>query len=412
MPVLSDNPICNQYDIVANQKEQNQPTANANRSITNIEQTNMKTTNQETKAHIKIITNHTTNACIDTITNKATNVNVSENTNKATNGIKVNMSETSNQTTDESINPTTNHSTNASINTTTNHSTNAATKTAIKIAGNNSATNVNQNAHDTTSTDKESSPKISFSEHDGDNDEVDDEPIADREKTIKKESFIRLNSQQQKEVSRALAPSQPSQVIVQAHKIIITKQDIRTLRNECWLNDEIINFYMNMLVERNNNNNNNEAPIHAFSTFFYPKLVKEGHRGVKGWSKKFNLFAFHRILIPVHLGNHWCLAVIDMKKKKITYYDSKGASNNKCLQALKQYMIAESQTKNINFNESEWTLLNKKDIPQQMNNFDCGVFACKFAEYITRDEQFSFSQDHMEYFRQRMVYEIMHNCLL
>ena len=72
------------------------------------------------------------------------------------------MSETFNQTTDESINPATNHSTNANINTTINHSTNAATKIAIKIAGNDSATNVNQNAHDMTSKDQESPPKSVF----------------------------------------------------------------------------------------------------------------------------------------------------------------------------------------------------------------------------------------------------------
>ena len=60
MPVLSDNPIRNQYDIIENQMEQNQPTANANRSITNVEQANIKTTNQDTKAHIKTITNQTT----------------------------------------------------------------------------------------------------------------------------------------------------------------------------------------------------------------------------------------------------------------------------------------------------------------------------------------------------------------
>ena len=52
-----------------------------------------------------------------------------------------------------------------------------------------------------TSKDQESPPKISFPDHDGNNDEDDDEPIADREKTIKKESFIRLNNKQQKEVA-------------------------------------------------------------------------------------------------------------------------------------------------------------------------------------------------------------------
>ena len=33
-----------------------------------------------------------------------------------------------------------------------------------------------------------------------------------------------------------------------------------------------------------------------------------------------------------------------------------------------------------------------QDIPQQMNGSDCGMFACKFAEYITREAEINFTQ--------------------
>ena len=33
-----------------------------------------------------------------------------------------------------------------------------------------------------------------------------------------------------------------------------------------------------------------------------------------------------------------------------------------------------------------------QDIPQQMNGSDCGVFSCKYAEYLSRDAPFTFSQ--------------------
>ena len=50
--------------------------------------------------------------------------------------------------------------------------------------------------------------------------------------------------------------------------------------------------------------------------------------------------------------------------------------------------------------ECEWNLyccliriiLCFQDIPQQMNGSDCGMFACKFAEYITREAQINFTQ--------------------
>ena len=36
-----------------------------------------------------------------------------------------------------------------------------------------------------------------------------------------------------------------------------------------------------------------------------------------------------------------------------------------------------------------------QDIPQQMNGSDCGMFACKFAEYVSRGAPVTFSQVHV-----------------
>ena len=66
---------------------------------------------------------------------------------------------------------------------------------------------------------------------------------------------------------------------------------------------------MNMLMDRGQREGN--ASVHAFNTFFYPKLMSNGHSGVKRWTKRGNIdiFAKDFVLIPVHLGMHWCLAV-------------------------------------------------------------------------------------------------------
>lgn len=72
---------------------------------------------------------------------------------------------------------------------------------------------------------------------------------------------------------------------------------------------QVINFYMNMLMDRGTKDNN--PPVHAFNTFFYPKLMSNGHAGVKRWTKRGNIDIFSKsyVLIPVHMGMHWCLAV-------------------------------------------------------------------------------------------------------
>ncbi|KAK2562098.1 Sentrin-specific protease 2 [Acropora cervicornis] len=45
------------------------------------------------------------------------------------------------------------------------------------------------------------------------------------------------------------------------------------------------------------------------------------------------------------------------------------------------------------FDLSEWKLAAPKDIPEQLNGCDCGVFACKYAEYLSRGAKFDFDQE-------------------
>ena len=79
----------------------------------------------------------------------------------------------------------------------------------------------------------------------------------------------------------------------------------------------------------------------AFGTLFYPKVLREGHVGVKRMTKHVNIFAIDLIFVPVHLGDHWCLAVVDMLDKTVMYYDSYGSQNQACLDALVQYLKEE-----------------------------------------------------------------------
>ena len=42
---------------------------------------------------------------------------------------------------------------------------------------------------------------------------------------------------------------------------------------------------------------------------------------------------------------------------------------------------------------TQWNALHVQDIPQQMNGSDCGMFTCKYAEFISRGKNtFSFNQ--------------------
>jgi sentrin-specific protease 1 len=68
--------------------------------------------------------------------------------------------------------------------------------------------------------------------------------------------------------------------------------------------------------------------------------------------------------------------------------------------------------KKTDFDLSDWHDYCPKNIPCQQNGFDCGVFTCIFAEHVSKEAVFEFSQKEMVYFRQRMVHEILNGELM
>ncbi|KFO33189.1 Sentrin-specific protease 2 [Fukomys damarensis] len=217
----------------------------------------------------------------------------------------------------------------------------------------------------------------------------------------------------EREISNALGHGPQDEILSSAFKLRITRGDIQTLKNYHWLNDEVINFYMNLLVERNKKQG--YPALHAFSTFFYPKLKSGGYQAVKRWTKGVNLFEQELILVPIHRKVHWSLVVMDLRKKCLKYLDSMGQKGHRICEILLQYLQDESKTKrNIDLNLLEWTRYSMKphEIPQQLNGSDCGMFTCKYADYIARDKPITFTQHQMPLFRKKMVWEILHQQLL
>ena len=217
-----------------------------------------------------------------------------------------------------------------------------------------------------------------------------------------------LTPEQESEIDQILS-SPYSQTLVDAHNIAITRKDLDTLRGLNWLNDEIINFYLQMIVARSKENDN-WPNVYAMNTFFLPKLMKTGYDSIKRWTRKIDIFSYDILLVPVHLDVHWCLAIINLKKKGVFFYDSMGSDKNDILKALLKYLQSEHKNKkNSDFDTSDFHLENVKEIPKQMNGSDCGMFTLKYAEYLSRNASITFTQEDMPYFRRRMVYEIVNN---
>lgn len=228
-----------------------------------------------------------------------------------------------------------------------------------------------------------------------------------------KTEFPELTDEMEAEINRVLRGSNPHEVLSEGFGLSLTRKDLQTLSNLNWLNDEVINFYMNLLVERSKDAN--LPSVNTFNTFFFPKLRSSGYSAVRRWTKKMDIFSKDILLVPVHLGVHWCLSVVDFRKKVVMYLDSMGGNNDEACRVLFDYLQQESKDKKgKEMDTSGWNLHSKKrnEIPQQMNGSDCGMFTCKYADYITKDKPITFTQKHMPYFRRKMVWEIVNHKLL
>uniref|UniRef100_A0A915DEM9 Ubiquitin-like protease family profile domain-containing protein n=1 Tax=Ditylenchus dipsaci TaxID=166011 RepID=A0A915DEM9_9BILA len=202
------------------------------------------------------------------------------------------------------------------------------------------------------------------------------------------------------------------EMCVEKFGVSISRRDLLKLKSIEWLNDEIINFYMQLIVQRSTHEP--DLPkVFAFNSFFFTSLKNRGFAAVKRWTKSIDLSSFDIILVPIHDKTHWSLAVIDMQNQSIEYYDSMLTNRADYVLLLKQYIIFESLDKRKSKLDLEsWKFGTKYNIPKQSNGSDCGVFVCRFADYISQRKQINFEQIHMKYFRRRMVYEICTGTLL
>ncbi|KAK5582421.1 hypothetical protein RB653_004006 [Dictyostelium firmibasis] len=232
----------------------------------------------------------------------------------------------------------------------------------------------------------------------------------------KKPTLRQLTKDENQTIDDIFRNGRPDDLISELPLAEVKRSDLRLLLPGKWLNDEVINFYMEVLkirdLEKKKNSGGDFPKCHFFNTFFYPKLCNDNHtynyEKVRRWTARVNLFEMDKIIIPIHLGNHWCLAVINFKAKQFEYYDSLLGSNKECLTKLRKYISDEMQNKSKQgaVNLDEFKDFMPKEIPIQQNGYDCGVFMCKYAEFCSKGANLTFTQEEITQYRRRMVLEI------
>ncbi|CAI8610655.1 unnamed protein product [Vicia faba] len=242
-------------------------------------------------------------------------------------------------------------------------------------------------------------------------------PKKDLVEEVPPEPFVPLTKEEQVEVARAFSANRKK--ILVAHEnsnIEISGEKFQCLRPSGWLNDEVINLYLELLKERERREPQKFLNCHFFNTFFYKKLISGkncyDYKSVKRWTTQkklgYGLHECDKIFVPIHQNIHWCLGVINNKEKKFQYLDSLKGIDTQVLEVLARYFVDEVKDKtgediDISYWEKEFV----EELPEQKNGSDCGVYMVKYADFYSRNLRLCFNQEHMPYFRLKTAKEIL-----
>ncbi|XP_047059107.1 putative ubiquitin-like-specific protease 1B [Lolium rigidum] len=230
------------------------------------------------------------------------------------------------------------------------------------------------------------------------------------------EPFVPLTAEDEDRVRHALGGRKRRETLSvhEPSNIVITREILQCLNDKDWLNDEVINLYLELLKERELKEPNKFVKCHFFNTFFYKKLINGGYdyKAVRRWTTKrklgYNLIDCDKIFVPIHKEVHWCLAVINIRDKKFQYLDSLGSMDTKALKLLARYLVDEVKEKSGNeIDVLSWKQEGVQNLPLQENGWDCGMFMLKYIDFYSRDMDLIFGQKDMPYFRRRTAKEIL-----
>lgn len=78
----------------------------------------------------------------------------------------------------------------------------------------------------------------------------------------------------------------------------VTRYDFATLDGLNWLNDMVINFYLELIKERSEQVEY-LPKVHVMNTVFLGKLLESGYQSVRRWTRRVDIFSYDIIPVPV-----------------------------------------------------------------------------------------------------------------
>ena len=169
----------------------------------------------------------------------------------------------------------------------------------------------------------------------------------------------------------------------------LRRKDFHTLLgNRSWLNDEIINAYIEWVEDAANKAAALEAkaagqPITdvpkflAHNSFFYETLKTKGAQQTERLMKRkkapgTSFMQVDTMFVPICEHSHWTIGVVRPIAKTIEYFDSMGGTGQRFIGHIRKWLKFQLGDAYV---EEEWKVP-RASCAVQNNGYDCGVFVC------------------------------------
>lgn len=206
--------------------------------------------------------------------------------------------------------------------------------------------------------------------------------------------------------------------------ITFTKYDLGQMRSPMYLNDTIISFFMQYHLDKNVDQKIKDK-LHVFNSFFYSKIksIKAKQNGesisfgcASRWLKGVQIFDKDFLVMPVCEHDHWSLVIICYPSRpshgtKYIYIEDKdlyepavfvlNSSRQifapKVKKSLSQFL--RYRWKVEKGSERSFPIHNAKkhgirlifpDVPQQRNNYNCGVYILNYFYCFLKDPRMAY----------------------
>jgi Ulp1 family protease len=116
---------------------------------------------------------------------------------------------------------------------------------------------------------------------------------------------------------------------------MVEQSDIEKLDEGVYLNDNLVQFYLNWLEsELQKSAPENAKRIFVFNTFFYTQLTqgpdkgRANHASVARWTLTLDLFSYDYLIVPICEHSHWYFAIICNPQKLLPQQERRISSQD------------------------------------------------------------------------------------